>query len=1379
MKNKLVFLLFFFLLLFVSQATASLNNDLVSAWNFDEGTGTTAEDSFSNKDLTLSSAGWNTGIINDAYQGVAGRSASITDSTLQFNTTGNRIFTVSLWFRPSSITSGFQGIISTERNSNGQGWSLRSDNGNSNVYFRYSDGTIRDITKTSLSNDVWYHAVIGYDGTKTFFYIDGVSVGTQTFTAGAMSSSGTLAVGAYRGDDLSNNNWRGRVDAVQVWDRALTSSEITELYNSGDGLQYPFAGGFPVNISNTFFSPNETIYKTTSNFRGNVVVNDTLSDGLYINYTYFVNDVAETTGQYVLAPTGNTYNLPVFSLSTYDQGDNITFSAFAVNSSNTSQVLSSTVTSDPVMIANQLPSIDIYWSSLFPLNSTNFTGMSVYGDPDLDPVNISWSIYKNDVLDSSGSLLNQNIPFNPVSLFTIDASTTQVGDVYRFNATISDGIDTATATSLNATVTDVLNWTVIVTDEWTGLPIDDYNINVEYLLDPVFVEYDNTIGTISSDFELLATINLEQTIESNNIIGSIVGNGRVGGSGYNEFMIGYGNLTGDSQLKVFGGEATGSTIYFSENISLNTDLGEIDKILILGRRVNGTGDLVVTNFELLFNPLKQRNIIANTSTFITPIISNNLANASIEHINEGAGIVSGGVTIENQGMKFDGTTGKVTTGITSNDYFQESFTLEAWVNITGAGEGNNGRIFSKVNPSTTGSSGGFHLLRTSESRLSFGLGNAPAVTTPTNSFLNNNIYHVIMVLEDNGLGGSIITFYINGVLNNQHTISTRSTADITNSNLLTLGANSGGNNRYFDGTIYAARIYDRKINSTEITTLYNAGRTAISPITNGLVSEWNGQNYIGIPAKPLLIREEITKSYFNKSFINVPLNTTLLATLHQSVASFTARELITNNVLSGVTYIIDGKEGTIFNISATNHSVTTNKTGYYPLTTSITTTPLTSQNFEITGLYNQLLTLTAKHAIDNASINNFNVTIKYATYEATYSTTNGTIIAPVLQGLPYTITFSTPGDFATRTYNVTTTSTPTFDLEAVLYSFNSLLITFRNSNNQSIINNVTLSYFSDLDSNTTSTTTGEIYLTLLNPVSYIFQTSAQGYLDNFFFVSVTNDSADQFTIYLNDNTTDIIKVTVIDGAGSEVEGAEVRVLKHFIATNTYELVSSGLTDPTGSTNVQANKNSGFYRFQVLVDGVLRKTTDPFVITGDIINIQIFIVDDYLSLWNELKGIDYFLTFNDATNNFRLEYSTSTPRTLCLDVVRELGSNNVPVDTVCSTGTTGTILIPVDNITGSVYVGRASTTIGGEPVNLATFRKQFLNIGIGTSGLIFQILLTTLFVFVGVSVGASLLFITVPLSLIIGGFVGLHSISFAYTAPILIVGIIIMYLVRDR
>jgi hypothetical protein len=48
-------------------------------------------------------------------------------------------------------------------------------------------------------------------------------------------------IGAYTNADNSTPSYffNGKIDAFNAWNRVLTQSEITELYNSGNGKQYP------------------------------------------------------------------------------------------------------------------------------------------------------------------------------------------------------------------------------------------------------------------------------------------------------------------------------------------------------------------------------------------------------------------------------------------------------------------------------------------------------------------------------------------------------------------------------------------------------------------------------------------------------------------------------------------------------------------------------------------------------------------------------------------------------------------------------------------------------------------------------------------------------------------------------------------------------------------------------------------------------------------------------------------------------------------------------------------------------------------------------------------------------------------------------------
>jgi hypothetical protein len=93
---------------------------------------------------------------------------------------------------------------------------------------------------TTLSANVWYQISITYDGTNYKLYINGNLDKTLTTVAPIWGSNGTNVVNIGRYFGPAGFHFNGKIDAVSTWTRSLTASEITELYNSGNGKQYPF-----------------------------------------------------------------------------------------------------------------------------------------------------------------------------------------------------------------------------------------------------------------------------------------------------------------------------------------------------------------------------------------------------------------------------------------------------------------------------------------------------------------------------------------------------------------------------------------------------------------------------------------------------------------------------------------------------------------------------------------------------------------------------------------------------------------------------------------------------------------------------------------------------------------------------------------------------------------------------------------------------------------------------------------------------------------------------------------------------------------------------------------------------------------------------------
>ena len=63
------------------------------------------------------------------------------------------------------------------------------------------------------------------------------TVNSLAWTAGVLNGSADFAIGARR--DTAPLYFDGRIDAVGLWKRVLTSGERTSLYNSGTGCHAP------------------------------------------------------------------------------------------------------------------------------------------------------------------------------------------------------------------------------------------------------------------------------------------------------------------------------------------------------------------------------------------------------------------------------------------------------------------------------------------------------------------------------------------------------------------------------------------------------------------------------------------------------------------------------------------------------------------------------------------------------------------------------------------------------------------------------------------------------------------------------------------------------------------------------------------------------------------------------------------------------------------------------------------------------------------------------------------------------------------------------------------------------------------------------------
>jgi len=168
-------------------------------------------------------------------------------------------FTISLWaYIPS--TSGVD-LISTFDNSTGfssyNGWNISCQSNTVNFYVYNAFGGYSNryygVSVPIPGINQWIHiTVTKVVGQEANIYINGV-LGTKTITTNGGATSAmnpayiTRAyIGASYFFSRSPNAYNAapnglKLDAIQVWDgAALDQAAVTELYNSGNGQEYPF-----------------------------------------------------------------------------------------------------------------------------------------------------------------------------------------------------------------------------------------------------------------------------------------------------------------------------------------------------------------------------------------------------------------------------------------------------------------------------------------------------------------------------------------------------------------------------------------------------------------------------------------------------------------------------------------------------------------------------------------------------------------------------------------------------------------------------------------------------------------------------------------------------------------------------------------------------------------------------------------------------------------------------------------------------------------------------------------------------------------------------------------------------------------------------------
>jgi hypothetical protein len=162
------------------------------------------------------------------------------DATGEYATVPNlgdlNSWTVEAWFRLDAVLGAgdVTAVVCNQYNLvNKLNFSIGTNRApvNQNICVGFFDGAWRTTTGFAAAADVWYHVVGTYDGSTIRQYVDAV-LDTQLSYSGTPQSGGEVRIAA-RWDSLSvpNDFFPGDVGLVRIWNSALSTSQVQELYN--------------------------------------------------------------------------------------------------------------------------------------------------------------------------------------------------------------------------------------------------------------------------------------------------------------------------------------------------------------------------------------------------------------------------------------------------------------------------------------------------------------------------------------------------------------------------------------------------------------------------------------------------------------------------------------------------------------------------------------------------------------------------------------------------------------------------------------------------------------------------------------------------------------------------------------------------------------------------------------------------------------------------------------------------------------------------------------------------------------------------------------------------------------------------------------------
>jgi hypothetical protein len=238
----IIFLMLFSVNFVVAEWTEELNENLIAYYNFSQGFELTdiidSKNNLSQVGIPINNA--TNGLIGNGWGGFSSSNYLKKDAPSELTLPNNTYFTINLWAKfdsvPSPASIRLAGIANIANK-----WDIYQLNTGLGVerigcYFGGGGGSYL-YDPNPINTHTWYMITLSHNSSGIFFYVNSALVAHSNSTNAITTDYGSDMFGI--SDPEPGTAFDGNIDELSLWaNRTLTQSEITQLYNNGNGITY-------------------------------------------------------------------------------------------------------------------------------------------------------------------------------------------------------------------------------------------------------------------------------------------------------------------------------------------------------------------------------------------------------------------------------------------------------------------------------------------------------------------------------------------------------------------------------------------------------------------------------------------------------------------------------------------------------------------------------------------------------------------------------------------------------------------------------------------------------------------------------------------------------------------------------------------------------------------------------------------------------------------------------------------------------------------------------------------------------------------------------------------------------------------------------------